>query len=94
SLAAKLAIENAGRATYEEYTEMRVLCSYSDYQKINLEFEKNEVIRDSSDFAQEVELSFAVRTPLAEKLAKKISEISSGKSQAEQIGKRFDFFKK
>lgn len=94
SLAAKLAIENAGIATYEEYTEMRVSCSYSDYQKINLEFEKNEVIVDSSDFAQDVEVRFAVRAPLADALAKKISEISSGKSEAEQIGKRFDFFKK
>ena len=94
SLAAKLAIENAGIATFEEYTEMRVSCSYSDYQKINLEFEKNEVIIDKADFLQDVDISFAVRTPKADELAKKISEISSGKSQVKEIGKRFDFFKK
>lgn len=94
SLAAKLAIENAGIATYEEYVEMSVYCSYSDYQKINLEFEKNEVITDKTDFAENVEISFAVRAELSDTLAKKISEISSGKSEAQRKGRRFDFFKK
>ena len=94
SLAAKLAIENAGIATYEEYVEMSVSCSYSDYQKINLEFEKNEVITDKTDFAENVEISFAVRAELSDVLAKKISEISSGKSEAQKKGRRFDFFKK
>lgn len=93
SLAAKLAIENAGIVKYEDYTEMSVLCSYSDYQKINLEFEKNSVIIDSTDFAENVEVCFAVRSELADGLAKKISEISSGKSEPCKKGKRFDFYK-
>ena len=93
SLAAKLAIENAGIVKYEDYTEMSVLCSYSDYQKINLEFEKNSVIIDSTDFAENVEVCFAVRSELADGLAKKISEISSGKSEPRKKGKRFDFYK-
>ena len=93
SLVAKLAIENAGIVKYEDYTEMSVLCSYSDYQKINLEFEKNSVIIDSTDFAENVEVCFAVRSELADGLAKKISEISSGKSEPCKKGKRFDFYK-
>ena len=93
SLAAKLAIENAGIVKYEDYTEMSVVCSYSDYQKINLEFEKNEVIIDNTDFTENVEVCFAVRSELADVLAKKISEISSGKSEPCKKGKRFDFYK-
>ena len=90
SRAAKLAIEAAGIVQYEDYTEMSLVCSYSDYQRINLEFEKNNVIIDKIEFAQDVEVSFAVRSELSEELGKKISEISSGKSEPIAVGKRYD----
>ena len=91
SHAAKLAIEAAGIVRYEDYTEMKLSCSYSDYQRINLEFEKHEAIIDKTDFAENVEVSFAVKSELAESIARKISEISSGKSEPQITGKRFDF---
>lgn len=91
SRAAKLAIEAAGIVRYEDYAEMSLTCSYSDYQKISLEFEKNNVIIDKTEFGQSVEVAFAVQSERAEGLAKRISEISSGKSQAVFTGSRFDF---
>ena len=94
SLAAKLAIENAGIARFEEYAEMQVSCSYSDYQRISIDLEKSDAIVDNVDFSDAVSISFAIRAPLAESIEKKIIEISAGKSQAKTVGKRFDFSKK
>ncbi len=91
SLAAKLAIEQAGVVQYEDYTELSIAASYSDYQKIAFEFTKYSVIVDSTDFGSDVCVRFAVKTEEAERLARKISELTSGKTVAEKCGNRFDF---
>lgn len=94
SLAAKLAIENAGVVRYEEYTEMAAEMSYSDYQRVIFELEKANAIIDATDFSDSVQMRFAVKSGAADGIAKRISEISSGKCEAEILGKRFDFPRK
>lgn len=94
SLAAKLAIENAGVVRYEDYTEMSAEMSYSDYQRVIFELEKADAIIDASDFSDSVEIRFAIKSAQADGVAKRISEISSGKSEARILGRRFDFPRK
>lgn len=91
SLAAKLAIENAGVVRYEEYSVCRLSCTYSDYRKISFEFTKYGVIEDAVDFSDCVSVSFAVKSELFDSLAKKISEITAGKCSVIKVGDRYDF---
>lgn len=90
SLGAKMAVEAAGIAQFENYVVFKVVCSYSDYQRIGLELEKCDAIIDATDYSDNVEVTFAVKEQLVEGIVRKISEISSGKSQATKIEERFD----
>ena len=90
SLGAKMAVEAAGIAQFENYVVLKVACSYSDYQRIGLELERYEAIIDITDYSDSVSVQFAVKEQFAEEISHKISEISSGKSIAEKICERFD----
>ncbi len=90
SLGAKMAIEEAGIVQFENYAVMSAVCSYSDYQKISLELEKCGAIIDDVDFSDNVKVQFAVKADFGDEISRKISEISSGKSNAEPLGERFD----
>ena len=90
SLGAKVAVEAAGIAQFENYVVFSVMATYSDYQKINFELEKCDAIIDSTEFSDNVKIQFAVKEEFSDKIAKRISEITSGKNEAERIGERFD----
>lgn len=89
-LAARLALENAGIASFEEYSVFRAVCSYSDHRKISFELERAEAIIDSTDFSDNVEITFALKRGEAERITGKISEISAGKCTPVHICDRFD----
>ena len=90
SLGAKLAVEAAGIAQFENYVVLKVACSYSDYQRIGLELERCDAIIDATDYSDSVAVQFAVKENLADEISRKISEITSGKSQADKLCERFD----
>ena len=90
SLGAKVAVEAAGIAQFENYVVFSVMATYSDYQKINFELEKCDAIIDSTEFSDNVKIQFAVKEEFSDKIAKRISEITSGKNEAERICERFD----
>ena len=90
SLGAKMAVEAAGVVQFENYVVFKVTASYSDYQKISFELERCDAIIDSTDYADNVTVQFAVKENLAVQISKKIVEIGSGKYEAERICKRFD----
>lgn len=90
SLAAKLAIENAGIVRYEEYAECKLSCGYSDYQKILFEFSRYGVIVDGTDFSDSVSVSFAVKEEKYNSLIKKINELSAGSIKTLKTGSRYD----
>ena len=90
SLGAKMAVEAAGIAQFENYVVLKVACSYSDYQRIGLELERYNAIIDSTDYSDSVAVQFAVKKQFADEISRKISEITSGKSIAEKIEERFD----
>lgn len=90
SQAAKIALEAAEIVTYEPYTELSVLCSYSDYQKISAELPKYGAIIDDTEFSDSVMLKIAVKNDTVPDISAKINEISAGSSAPQIIGKRFD----
>ena len=90
SLGAKMAVEAAGIVQFENHVVFKVTASYSDYQKISFELEKCDAIIDSTDYADNVTVQFAVKEANAESTSKRITEISSGKNEAIRLGERFD----
>ena len=90
SLGAKMAVEAAGVAQFENYAVLKVSCSYSDYQRIGLELERCEAIIDSTDYSDSVAVQFAVKEQLADEITRKISEITSGKNIPTKLCERFD----
>ena len=90
SLGAKMAVESAGVAQFENYVVLKVSCSYSDYQKIGLELERCNAIIDNTDYSDCVAVQFAVKEQFADEITRKISEITSGKNVPERLCERFD----
>ncbi len=88
---AKIALEAAGIVTYEKYTELKIECSYSDYQKYSVILPTFNAIIDGTDFTDKVVISFAVKETVVSALEEKITEMSGGRDKAERTGERFDF---
>ncbi len=90
SLGAKMAIEAAGVAQFEEYSVLEVTATYSDHQRIAFELEKADAIIDGTEYADNVKVTFAVKKAKVDDISRRITEISAGKSAAKRICERFD----
>ena len=88
---ASLALEAAGIVTYEPYSEYRLICGYSEYQKYLSYFSDIGLVIDGTEFAADVTVCFAVKRKLGEDVVKKISEMSNGKDIPTLLGERYDF---
>lgn len=88
---AKLALEAAHIITYEQYTELELACSYSDYQWYSAILPSFGAIIDDTEFSDRVILRFAVKDAVVPVLFAKIQEMSGGKDEAVIKGKRFDY---
>jgi uncharacterized YigZ family protein len=88
---AKIALDAAHIVTYEQYTEFRVTCDYSDYQKLNYELPQWGIIVDDSNFGGTVALKLAVKSTKFAEFDAKLAELFAGKVRAEVCGERFDF---
>ena len=91
SAAAKLAVDEARIVTYEQYTEFKLSVGYSDYQKLQYDFPSFGIIVDSSEFADSVRLSLAIKETRYEQYAKRLSETTQGRVEPTRTGARFDF---
>ena len=90
STAASMSLNEAKKVTYEDYCEIEIICSYSDYGKINILLQQYDVIIDSSDFADEIKIRFAVREDISKELTDKIVDTFNGRITPNCIGKRID----
>ena len=90
SHAAKLAIDAAGIAVFEEYTSFRLNCGYSEYQRYLAELPKFGAKIDDTQFSDRVELCFSVKSPLRDSVCERIREMSGGNDFPEVTGVRFD----
>lgn len=87
----KIALEAAKIVTYEKYTELKLDCTYSDYQKYSVVLPTFGAIVDDTDFSDKVVIKFAVKDTVVSALSNKITEMSGGRDKAEIIGSRFDY---
>ena len=91
SRGASIALAAAKIVTYERYAELKLCCSYSDYQKYAGVLPMFNAIIDGTDFADKVTISFAVKETAVAALAEKITEMSGGRDALAHIGERFDY---
>ena len=91
SHSARLALEEAGIITYEQYTEIGITCNYSDYQKLQPLLAKANAVIDSTEFLESVSIGIAVKDEAAADLLVKINEVTSGRAVARISGNRFDY---
>ena len=87
---AKLAIDAAGIAVFEEFTSFRLNCGYSEYQRYLAELPKFGAMIDDTQFSDRVCLCFSVKSPLRQAVIDRIREMSGGNDLPEVIGVRFD----
>ena len=85
-----IAIAGAESVTYVPYAVYELRCGYSEYQKYSNLLAGASAVIDSTDFAADVCLRFAVKREASEKLLKKIQEVGYGKDIPTEIGERFD----
>ena len=88
---AKLALEAANIITYEQYAELEMECSYSDYQRYLSELPRFGAITDDTQFSDKVCIRFAVKDAVLQDLFAYVREASGGKTEAKLIGHRFDY---
>lgn len=88
---AKIALEAAHIVTYERYTEFRIVCDYSAYQKLEYELPRFGIITDAVDFGGQITLKLAIKESLFSDFEKRLSEMFSMRITSEILGERFDF---
>ena len=88
---ASIALAAAKIVTYEKYAELKLCCSYSDYQKYAVVLPTFNAIIDGTDFADKVTICFAVKETAVALLNEKITEMSGGRDAFERVGERFDY---
>ncbi len=88
---ARIALEAANIITYEQYTELELDCTYSDYQRYLAELPRFGAVTDDTEFSDRVRLVFAVKDTVVDALMTRICELSNGSDTPRILGKRFDY---
>ena len=91
SHAASIALDAAGIITYRPYSEVELICGYSEYGKYNVLISEAAAVIDSVDFAEQVTIRYALPKVNSETLTKKIIEAGYGRDIPKAIGERFDY---
>lgn len=85
SAAAKIAVDAAGLAVIEEYAVVKIVVSYSDYQRLTVALEKIGASEDHSDFGENVAVISAIEKARIQEIVKTVSEISYGKGKVSVV---------
>ena len=88
---ARLALDAAHIITYEQYTELELNCTYSDYQRYLAELPRFGAVTDDTAFSDRVQLQFAVKDTVVDALFARVRELSNGADVPIVRGKRFDY---
>ena len=83
--AAKMALDEAGFAVFEDYAVFRIAVSYSDYQKLSSALAKMGIAEDGCDFGESVTVTAAVVRGRENELTETVAEITYGKGKAELV---------
>ncbi|MBE6631148.1 MAG: YigZ family protein [Ruminococcaceae bacterium] len=87
--AARLAVEEAGLASFVPYTVFSVKVSYSDHGKIENDYKKYGVLCDGTEYSDSVLLNLAVKSENYEKYSEYIKELGNGKYECSVKGTRY-----
>ena len=79
--AAKNAIDAAGLAVFEPYAVMKIVVTYSDYQRLTVALAKLGASEDHCDFGENVTVLSAIEAARAEEVEKTVSEMTYGKGR-------------
>lgn len=88
--AASAALEAAEIICLELFEEYSVTCDYSDYGRVSFELSLADTIIDSTDYAEKVSVSFAVRKSIAQILTAKLTDLLEGRASPILRGERYD----
>ena len=86
SAAAKMAIDEAGFAVFEDYSVYSMTVSYSDYQRLAVALEKIGVTEDRSEFGEGVTVIAAIEKGRDEELINMYRELTYGKGEITLLG--------
>lgn len=88
--AAKLAVDDAGIVTFENYDEFRLVLQYADYQKLLAKLPSFGAKVDHTEFGTEVVLDIAMRTAESKRFTVFIRELFNDRVVPTHKGTRFD----
>ncbi len=83
--AAKIAIDAAGLAEFEQYAVTRIEVTYSDYQRLTVALEHIGATEESCDFGENVTLISAIQKARVRELYETLSGITYGKGKISVI---------
>jgi len=86
SRAAALAVEAAGAALYESFTEFDAVCAYSDYDKLVKFIKAENIIADDTVFGENIVLSLAVKHDRFDFVRAGIVNLTNGKAEVIKKG--------
>ena len=84
--AAKIAVEAAGLAVYEEFALFRISLSYSDYQRLTVALARIGATEENCDFGENVSLISAIERSRMKELTELVSELTYGKGKISLLG--------
>ena len=90
SRAAAMAVEAAGIATYQSYTECTIACDYALYDRLTYEIGRRDIIVDSTDFGSGITLRLAVLSEEYEDFSAAVYAMTNGKITPARGENRFD----
>ncbi len=89
SASARDAVNAAQIVSYKQFTEFKLICSYSDYQKLIPLQAPFDIREDSSEFTDNVVLNWAIEETKFDGLSQKITELCGARVAIEKTGSRF-----
>lgn len=85
--AARAAIERAGFAVYETFTNLRISLGYSEYQKLSAQLQREGIAEDDTQFDERVTVCCSVPLGSVERLEAAIRDMTGGRAVLEKLGK-------
>ena len=89
--AAQGALLEAGIITYDVYSELKLLCSYSDFQKLGPIFSETGFVTENTRYTDSVEITGKIVKKDADDFIGKLVQVSSGRIKSEIISEKYDF---
>lgn len=89
--AAQGALQNSEIIKYDIYSEIRLVSSYSDYQKISVAFDKCDFFVTDVRYTDNVEITGKILKSRSDELFEILTQISAGRIKFEIISEKYDF---